>query len=581
MRAKSLLIWLIALTLLIASSTVDAEDEDYQDYVRPSRYQNLFEISFDEETIRFTFFEGDDEIIKIVSRDSTVLAPDRVSIGRDIAFVEDGLQHGNVSYAYTDIAEVLILDEADRTVMQFKTFTGTDTEVTRKHRGNRTSFNRTITVREDKFVRGLLLSVTGDIEVYGEVNKDIVSLFGDIYIGPGAVARGDIATITGRPDVASDASIYGEIYSGNKEYRKRHKFARTPKTFEVSGSFNYNRVDGATPNLWAAFKDHDSLLPSMMAKGGYGFESERWRYEFSVEQTLWRRLPIVVGGAYYRKLASEDDWILDDTENLFFTLIVTEDFKDYYEAEGAHGYLKLLPFRDVKVEIGYRYEETNWLKAQPHLWSLFGGDKLFRSNFSSVERSFRESGIKEIDTTENGSLELSIAWDHWHREDPFDHSGWYVSASSEWSHENFGSDFDYRRHKLSLHRYQSIHRHSMLVVKGMFGTSSGYLPMYKRYFIGGLETMRGYKHKEYFGTEFWTGTLEYAVAFPRTDLAASIFWDVGQIANDVDLSSGIPVKHSVGLGIFIGNDIRLNLSKRLDRSDDDSPQFYARFDHVF
>jgi outer membrane protein assembly factor BamA len=105
--------------------------------------------------------------------------------------------------------------------------------------------------------------------------------------------------------------------------------------------------------------------------------------------------------------------------------------------------------------------------------------------------------------------------------------------------------------------------------------------MYKRFYLGGLGTLLGYRHKELMGTEFGMANAEYRVDFPRTDLAASVFWDAAQIANETKLSGDIEVKHCLGAAVHFGDDMRVNVSKRLDRGYNDDPKIYVRFDHVF
>jgi len=117
------------------------------------------------------------------------------------------------------------------------------------------------------------------------------------------------------------------------------------------------------------------------------------------------------------------------------------------------------------------------------------------------------------------------------------------------------------------------------VVKGTYGGSDGYLPMYKRFYLGGLGTLHGYRHKEYMGTRFWMVNTEYRLEFPRTDLAVSVSWDVGRIANDTRFQTSDDVKHSLGMSVSLGDDFKVTLAKRLDRSYDDDPKLYVRFAH--
>jgi len=449
-------------------------------------------------------------------------------------------------------------------------------------RGNIITFTNKIIIQQDEFIRGLVLSVKGDIEVYGEINKDVISLFGDVYIDKSAVIRGDIATLTGESEVNRRASVYGEVYSStDKRIVHRRRFYHREDEFSLTPSFRYNRVDGAAVYATFKYQDLDSLLPIIWFKGGYAFESERWRYEAGLEQLIWHSRPWSLGGAFYRRLASEDDWLINDRENLFFTLVVTEDFKDYYETEGGYIYTRFIPLEHLTFESGYKYEETKWIRAHRNIWSLLGGDKIFPENFASVYEPYRQTGIKEIDTCNNAALYTQIDFDTRDSEEPFESSAWAATGKLEWSHPDLQSDFDYRRYTVSIRRYQKLNRHSIFLMRGMYGASDGYLPMYKRFFIGGPGTLEGYKHKEFMGSRFWMANFEYRITFPHTDISYSLLYDVGQISNTSGFESTDEIKHSVGMALYIENDFRISLSKRLDRADDKDPKIYARLMHNF
>ena len=114
----------------------------------------------------------------------------------------------------------------------------------------------------------------------------------------------------------------------------------------------------------------------------------------------------------------------------------------------------------------------------------------------------------------------------------------------------------------------------------MYGKTEGAAPIHKQFFLGGLGSLRGYDFKEYMGTEFWMGNIEYRLRFLNHDLAVAPFWDFGQITNGGDLSDA-EVKNSVGLALYLGGDVKFSMAKRLDRSYDDDIEFNVRLEHVF
>jgi hypothetical protein len=559
-----------------------AEAPVYQDYQTTSDKTEFFTLSFDAQTLQLTYPDGNDDrdLSFRLSSINTDSRPIHLSSRVDID--DSGIVIDDFRLDFANISDLRIDKTGRMTRVTFYRLALEGSDPARVRRGNVISTFDDVSVDIATFVRGAVFTVTGNVEVLGEVNKDIVSLFGDIFIGPDAVARGDLASITGRVQVAKEGSVYGEILTGTQRHKgsSRRFYSRT-KEVEITPLLDYNRVDGFSLAGNLKFADNDSIYPSVDADYGYAFASKRTRWRFGLEQTIWRSLPLAIGGEGYRELKSEDDWLIDKQENLFFTLLWTEDFRDYYETEGARAYLRAHPFAHATAEIGYRYDETNWLKAHRNLWSLFGGDKLFPRNFHRVDEPLRSQGIAELDSTTNAFISLSGSYDTRDIENPFDFAAWAVDGRLEWSHPDFSSDFDYRRYQINVRRYQPVNRRTMLLTRLVFGGSDGYLPMYKRFYLGGLGTLRGYKHKEYTGTRFWLANGEYRFRFPHSDLAVSLLYDIGQIANDTKLSSDIEIKQSLGGALYIGDDFHVSLSKRLDGGDDSAVQFYARIEHRF
>ena len=329
------------------------------------------------------------------------------------------------------------------------------------------------------------------------------------------------------------------------------------------------------------YKDADSLLPILWAKTGYAFASERSRYFIGLEQILYRAYPLSIGGEIYHRLASNDNWLLHNHENLVFAFMAAEDFKDYYEAEGGTAFIKFKPIEHISLETRYRFEKTNWLNSHPGLWAILGADKDFDANFETVPELYRFSSITEIDTTENGSITLKLNFDNTHKEKPFEHSGIYFDIAYEKSHPDFNSDFDYTRYQTTFTRLQKINRRTLLKLSGTYGTSDGYLPMYKKFYLGGLGTLRGYNHKEYMGNKFWMTNIEYLLNFPRSDFGLSLFWDAGQITEGDNFSDDDEVKQNIGVGLLFDDNFRINIATRLDGAENGKVKTYVRLSRSF
>lgn len=570
------------LALTLVAGVLAADEPEYQEYRPSSHKTEFFWISFDDESIVVTVPDQDGTRAYEMPIDAVEFGAGQVTLGNGVRFYDVGLEVKGQTFSYADIVDMRVYDDNEMTSMVFYRGEGDGPDVARLRQGNMIRAFNDVRIEKDDFVRGFIFSVTGNIDVLGEVNKDVVSLFGDVYVAQEAVARGDVASVTGQVQISREASVYGIVYTGTQEQKGRsRRFYGTLEESELTIDAYYNRVDGATPLARFEYQDQDSLLPHLLLEGGYAFESERMRLRAGVEQVLWREVPMALGGVAYHELASEDDWLLSRDENNAFTLFWTEDFKDYYERTGGYLYYRVKPADFFTLETGYRYDETRWFEAERDLWSLFGGDKKFPRNFHRVPADFRDQGIAEIDTGTTAAFSFETSYDTRDEKHPYDFSAWNLGGRLEWSDDQISSDYDYRRYQMSLARYQEIHPRIMLISRFVFGGSDGYLPMYKRFYLGGLGTIRGYKHKEYMGKRFWMANLEYRFRFPRTDFAFSVLYDAAQISNDSPLNGDVEVKQSIGGALYIGDDFRLSLAQRLDGAEDKDLQLYARFEHSF
>lgn len=570
----------MALLLFLTAGAVQGQ---YTEYKEISNRKLLFDLVFNKDSFGYSLSSGGEEnrflfsLTAVDVRGSAVLADGKTLID------SDGLHVGDQTFRFEDVTDIEVKRRVGLTTVSFYTRDESSERTGRIRRGNIIEPFRNIVVDEKEFIRGSVFSVTGDIEIDGEVNKDVISLFGNVSVGPDAVVRGDVVTVKGRVELAGNASVYGEVRAeSDTRLGRRHRYSRFRSTYgnyfnlDVDSAMTqYNRVDGLSVGLTGRFADPDSLLPTAWAGGGYAFESARWRYRLGLEQTILRRPALAVGGETFRRLATDDEWLISNMENSVFAMVIGEDYRDYYESEGARAYLRTRPFDGLRIETGFHFEETKWLDAERDLWSIFGGDKKFKSNFWQVDSLQRAQGIAAIDTGRNYEIYARMSYDTRDKDDPYYYSAWAVDGLIERSSPGLDSDFDYTRYRLSAARYQKIHRRIMAIVRGVYGGSDGLLPMHRRFYLGGLGTMYGYEQKEFSGSYFWLGNLEYRVDFPHSDLAASLMWDVGQISETSDFKNA-EVKHSLGVALYVGNDFKIGLAKRLDRSFDDKPNLFAR-----
>ncbi len=573
---------LILIGWIAAAASVAAQTQ-YKEFRQVNQFTQLFTLKSDKNgTLTISSPRLTAPVSTSTPSSDSIPSDTALMLANGVSFHADRLKAGNSEFLYSEIVDIRLENWHDTLVAVFLTSEDSTNRSIRKLRqGNIISPFAPVQVDSGQFVRGSIFTVTGDITVAGEVNRDIVTLFGKITTSAGGVIRGGTNTLFGHVDISRGSTVYGSISSPKKKLMRKFQLTSRDRQFSIDPDIMYNRVDGFSLFVGLKFQDDDSLLPTFWAKGGYAFESERWRYKFGIEQTIAKPSDLIVGGEVYRKLASDDDWMLGDYENMAFVLFAREDFKDYYEAEGGRVYAGISPVPRLRLTVEYKSEATKWLEAHPRMWAIFGGNKRFRDNFSSVDTSLRIVGRDIIDTTTIAGIALSAEYDSRPPFGLYAKSSWHLEALYERSTDGMGSDFDFTRFTAGVTRYQKIHKESMVMLRAKVGTSDGDLPMHRKYYMGGLGSWQGYDHKEYAGNSFWMTSVEYRFEIPGSEFALSTFWDCGQIGQKGDLTQLSDAKNSVGFAGYVGSGLRLSIAKRLDRSDNADAQIYVRLARHF
>lgn len=561
---------IIIINLLVADG-VTAEVK-YRKYQWSRNDQELLSLSFTNHKVSMNLYGTDTSETIVFERDDVTSQNGEIFIHNRLVFGKDAVVAAGESFSYDLISRTEVLSDGESdTRLNIYRKVADESEFVSTRKRNIVAALEDIHVTADQFVRGSVIGFWCNIQIDGEVNEDVIALYGDIKIGYRSVIRGDVIAINGAVDISKEATIYGEIRSTNLKQKysfdKWERWHRRDKDFSAIVKFHYNRVDGATPYLGMSFADEDSLLPEINVYAGYGFTSERGRYYAGVEQLVSRRQGVALGGAYYRRLASPDDWILSETENTVFALLAREDYKDYYEAEGGYAYIKLTPRPFFSMETGILVEEYKWLDGHRDLWSLFGGSKKFRPNFSGVDEDKRDQAILEIDERSVTSLIIKAEFDTWDEDDAFEESFWKGFLQVESAPDGWNDDYDFVRYLFRFSRYQALDANRGFLMSFTVGGSRDPLPTYRKFYPGGLGTLLGYSHKEFSADGFWLSHLSYRFDLPKTDLSCWLFHQAGQMSDHPFMMRDVEVKHSLGAGISLDDSIRFDLAKRLDRSD--------------
>jgi len=560
-------LWLMLLGL--AAPLLFGQDT-YRKYRLDRAEEPLLTITLEDKKVTATVY-GPDSLVDLDLESDRINRRDGMILVDETPFlIGDSLYAAGGGYALKEIIKTSISFSDDHlTEIWFYRQGETDRQF-RSRKRNLIGVEEKMEVEASRFVRGSVIGFWSDIEIKGEVNEDIISLYGDISVGNQAVVRGDIVAVGGRVTIAEKASIYGEIlagqFDGDYQFDRWRRWYRRDRNLYPVFRFYYNRVDGATPFFGIGFNDEDSLLPSFELGLGAGLASERFRFWVSLEQSVVRDYPLTIGASFYKRLASPDDHIVSLAENSVFALLATEDYKDFYEALGGYAFTRFCPRPGIRLEAGLLSEKHRWLAGHPHLWSLFGGSKFFRRNFSTAPSETRAAFIESLDNRRMTSLILKASLDAVDEDFRFQESEWKMKAELEMVPSSWNSGYDFSRFFGRIGHFRAFSNSVGLLLSAAAGSSDGLVPLHRRFFIGGLGTLPGYEYKEFIGSAYWIGSLEGRFVLPRTDIAARLHYHGAQISSEPENLFESEVRQSFGAGLSFEESLHFDLARRLDRS---------------
>jgi hypothetical protein len=424
-----------------------------------------------------------------------------------------------------------------------------------------------VTIDSSSSVMGDAVSVSGDIIVFGEVIGDVVSVFGDVYIREGAIVRGDVAAPFGQIHKDPGVRLRGDQITQDDIRRKRHD-----TKFDMY--IRFNRVEGFALGSKLTYDDSQERYPSMEVGGSYAFSLKRWQYKLGIEHRIGKKAGPYFDLSMYQAAETSDRWILSETANTIKALIFSEDAFDYYSSRGFSG--------EGGIFIGDRFK-TGMLLTATRITNLsrntkdglFGG-KDFRPNWATALHDSSDLIANEGDLKEYG---LTATYDS--RDDQRSPSrGLFTNLQLLRTADTDSADFDYALAHYEIKGYLPVLRNQTVMMRLRAGHSDDRLPLFRRFYLGGIGSLRGYDYKEFEGNRYALFNADYAWLFHDSDIGAGVFFDAGKAAFGEDEFESAELKTDIGICFLVTDVLRIDLAQRLDDLDK-SPVASFRFDMLF
>lgn len=421
----------------------------------------------------------------------------------------------------------------------------------------------TLEIPAADFVRGSVFAVGGEIVVRGEVNGYVVVLFGDVYLTETAACHRDVYAIGGRLQRHNKARVYGALQSTDSWKRsdifRRRKRLYGHRPVDWMQHFSYNRVDGVTLEAGVSFHSEENAMPRFFGQVGYGMSSEQWKYRLGFDQRIFDYNQLSYGGSVHRQTKTDDEWTAGRDENTAYALLFKQDWRDYYQGEGAELFIQQEINARHELRLTYTVEELDSLPVNPRLWSLLG-PRAFRSNFSSLDEVERPAAVAAY-SRDGAELNLSYRYRSNLYQEEGKVSGWWLQAQYQHSSSAIASEFKYDRCRFEVRRYQLLNDYLSFNGRAVYGQVNGEAPPHRRFYLGGIRTLRGHPIKEYDGSRLALVDLEYIVNPVRTILDFVVLFDLGTVGHESDFLSKSRWRGDFGLGVIIGEDVRIELTR--------------------
>ena len=475
------------------------------------------------------------------------------------------------------LAQKKNLDEIRRAAE--KRYLADSDKETEHHKGN-------YSVEEDEVIDANIVVTDGVIEIDGEVKGTVIVIEGDLYVNRLGIIRGDAIAISGDIIRRTGAVIAGDeietswrnfVRRSDRTSRRWSSRADTRTRYGPDNElfdddeflFRYNRVEGMFLGTNILRRDWvDARILRLYGDVGYGFKSKKWRYTAGLERRFFNDNPLTIGIKGYDLTDSDDYWRIGHNENTLAALFLREDFLDFYNRKGFTTYIGQEILDAAFIQLEYRSDE---FESMPNAakWSFFGGNKVFRHNPSISEGESRSVNFYGLIDTRNGNRLAD--------------KGWWIQFESEYTSPDLGGDFDYERYILDIRRYQPLTRFENINFRLRLGSSRGIVPIQRRFYLGGISSLRALNFKEFSGRSMFLANIEYLFDPGRIltgptswfleDFNLVLFFDAGAVTEaDInhyfdELKQDI-FKHNVGVGLETHDgDLRVDLAWRTDQKD--------------
>jgi outer membrane protein assembly factor BamA len=348
----------------------------------------------------------------------------------------------------------------------------------------------------------------------------------------------------------------------------------------------FSPVDGFAPGVAysTTIFDHARFNHAFLnAFVSYKFGRDAAGYSIGGERPIFHGPRLFLGAELHDLTASDDLWRLSSVEQTLVSVAFKNTFRDYYRRRGAQLFATLRMGAYHELSAMARWDRHEPL-ANATRYSFFRDDASYRPNTPVIDQHVNALVLGYTFDSRRLSAAGEAATYQRHLKDNLFGQGvrQQPGVRLEWTSEIAGhglqGDAEFDRHVVQARGYIPMGERTQLSMRGLFGFSNGALPIERRFAIGGIGSVHGYRFKEASGTGMTLLNAEYRINVTnpgrvRDGANVFVFYDAGRVSGGDAWLRGVGVGAGAG-GLRVEFGFRANDIPR-------SRQILVRFSPTF
>ncbi|MFC1650963.1 BamA/TamA family outer membrane protein [Candidatus Latescibacterota bacterium] len=321
--------------------------------------------------------------------------------------------------------------------------------------------------------------------------------------------------------------------------------------FDLYGSFSRIGGLGIGPKL--TINSEIGPLSEISGGGQYHLGNKEWTYNVHAEKHLFDVNRFTIGGTYRRDYESSMDWAIPPHDSHVNAFLLGMETKNYYQVEGATGYISQTLKDIAKVKAEYFEEDFSSVKKHTNV-SIFNHSHKKEDNpMLNAASEGKITGMRYSLNLRKGSSFMNCDLN---------------LEMEKTSDSNSGTLPAYTRYMGSIVHNGRLAFNHIIKMRIAGGYSEDVLPDQKSFRLGGVNTLRGYEFGmvpepllgtdgfdyQGGGSKMFLANFDYFTGSRGDDMRFVFFGDVGNVWQKGEKVDKKDLKRDLGVGLAFEGD---------------------------